>query len=114
MEPAIRFKPFDGGDALAGRGRKRGDAGASRPAVDQHGAGAALPFAAAVLCTRKPEFVAKDLEQRGVRGGVDRVTPSVDGKLGRLCHRSPSREAGAPYATSLRMRRAAFLGGFGR
>src|SRR6202142_2716057 len=59
-------------------------------AVDEHGAGAALSLAAAVLGAGELEVIAEDAEQRRFGLGVDRVADSVDNDFSRhvplACH----------------------------
>ena len=55
-----------------------GDAGAGRLAVEQHRAGAAAAFPAAVLAAGQVEVVAQDAEQRALRVGVQGTPRAVD------------------------------------
>ena len=51
--------------------RDAGDAGARAGAVEQHGAGAALPFAAAEAAAGQAEVVAQDRQQAVARLGIN-------------------------------------------
>ncbi len=56
---AIRER-FDRRDRLARDGAETRDAGAERLTIDEHGARAALPFAAAELAAGETDFVSED------------------------------------------------------
>src|SRR5450432_574868 len=76
-------EPLDGGDLLL---RDRAESGDARPlgfSVYQHGAGAALSLAAAVLTSGQIEMFTQDGKQTGLRIGVDRVRVSVDCQMNR-------------------------------
>jgi hypothetical protein len=81
MEEAVFFEALDGGDGLRGGSAKRYLAGAARRRAEQHCAGAALSFAAAVLGSSEAELVAKDRKERRIRIVVRGVAMSVDGEL---------------------------------
>ena len=65
-----------------------GDARPDRLAVDQHGAGAATAFAAAVLRAGQAEVVAQDAEQGPLSLGVDVDLGTVDPELLDVGHES--------------------------
>src|SRR6266850_4310663 len=75
---AVRRKPFDGGDFLAGDAGNFGDAGARGFAVDMHGASAAERHAAAKFRSGHVQRVAKHPEQRHVRADVDGLYFTVE------------------------------------
>ncbi len=84
------------GEALHGQDRRvlaldrEGQAGEDRLAVDQHGAGPALPQLAAVLGPGEPEVLAQHLEERPVHRDGDLAALPVDGQGHEAPHRSPS------------------------
>jgi hypothetical protein len=53
-------------------------AGSDGLAAQQHRAGPALSFAAAILCAGEVQFIAKNGQQRGFAAGLDGVPGSVD------------------------------------
>jgi hypothetical protein len=69
---------FDRRDLLAGEIGDRQDAGAQCPAVDMHGAGAALRNAAAEFCPGQPDDVAQDPQQWHVVRDADFICLPVD------------------------------------
>ena len=72
----------DGGDRSAvGEARHPPHAGADRLAVDQHGAGAALPEPAPELRTERRGVVAQAEQEWRRRIGLDRDRPAVDSEL---------------------------------
>ena len=75
---------LDGGDlsALAIDGEQQ--AGVHGPAVDDHGAGAAVADVADFLRSRQTEIVAQGVEQRAARFHQDRVPGSVHEQGDRL------------------------------
>src|SRR5262249_19447833 len=73
VESAVRSESLDRRDLGAGDFRDRGAAGTRRAAVDENRAGAALPFAAAVLGSGQVESVSKYGEQAFFGRCVDRV-----------------------------------------
>src|SRR5262249_23238510 len=81
MEPPVLFQPFDGGDRLAyDRGGRR-QAGTRRTPVNQHGASAALAFAAAVFRASQIQIVAQHAEQHALAVNFDAAFGSVDLKF---------------------------------
>ena len=94
VQPAVLLEPFDGGDRLAGRRGRGRDAGAGGPAVDQHGAGAALALAAAVLGAGQVELVAQDAS-RLWSGPISTGGGAVHEQV-HVRHGSSSRYYGAP------------------
>src|SRR5208282_1623688 len=79
-----------GHDLLLAHGRERSHAGAHRLAVNVHGAGAALPEAAAEARPVQSQVVAQGIEQRHV-GIIDRYPfgLAVDVEWNRFRHRHP-------------------------
>jgi hypothetical protein len=73
-------------DLLALHGADRCDAGARRPAVDVHGAGAALGEAAAELRVVERQVGAQRVEQRHGRLGSELARFAVDDKANSLAH----------------------------
>lgn len=65
-EAAVTLEAFYGRDLLAGCVRDRDLAAANRAAVEEDGAGAALPFAAAELGAREEKFLAEDAEENSL------------------------------------------------
>src|SRR5271154_1621048 len=84
-------KALDSQDRPAGGDAYRSDARPRRLAVDEDGAGAAEPRAAAEFCPDHAEFVAKRPQEGHVRLDVDRELPPVDGKTDHGPHRLRSR-----------------------
>ena len=76
----IRRQALDGDDLLAGDRAHIGLAGALRGAVDVDGAGAAQAGAAAVFGAGQSDVVADRPQQRGLRIGIDRDLPVVQGE----------------------------------
>jgi hypothetical protein len=62
MQFAFGGQAFDGDDALARHRAHFGDATLGGRAIDEHGAGGALSFAAAVLGAGEVEIVAEDAQ----------------------------------------------------
>src|ERR1039457_5964119 len=79
---------FDGRDLFAGGGAHGEFTRADGLAIEQHGAGAALAFAASVLGAGKVEVVAEDGEQGDVGVGVDGPAGSVYGEFGDPGHKT--------------------------
>src|SRR6185369_947504 len=77
---------FDRGDLFAGTVGKGCDAGAGCLAVDEDGAGAAFPFAAAVFAAGEREIVAEDAEERAARIGGTFALLSIQLQASH-CHR---------------------------
>src|SRR5580700_8667497 len=59
----LRREPFDGGDLFSRGARYGSAAGARRPAIEVHGAGAALRYSAAILRAGQAQMLAQDPEQ---------------------------------------------------
>jgi hypothetical protein len=59
------------------------------PSVHQHGAAAALPFAAAELRPGEPQLFAEHVEQRAFAVGLDAMRLAVDLEFDRSHERSP-------------------------
>ena len=74
---AIFFEAFDGGDRSSCDGADGDLAGTARRAGDEHGASAALAFAAAVFCAGEAEVVAENVQQRRVRGVMNGIFLAV-------------------------------------
>ena len=77
VQPAIFLQALDRGDWFTDGGAGGNLAGASRLAANQHRAGAALPFPAAVLAAGEPEFIAQDVEERSLRIVMNGVALAV-------------------------------------
>src|SRR6266404_3246831 len=90
MQPSLALQAFDGRDLPASGGAERGDARPRRCAVDEHGAGAALALAAAVLASGEIEIVAQNAEQASLRVRVGLDPFPVDSKFSNLGHRDSS------------------------
>src|SRR3984885_7958584 len=73
-------------DVAAGAAFDRDHAGASRHAVDQHGASAAFAEATPVFRSVQFEVVAQHMEQGGVGRGTDLMDPAVDVQADRSLH----------------------------
>jgi hypothetical protein len=69
---------LDCSDFIFADGSDLGAARALRGSVDEHGAGAALSFAAAVLRSGEVELVAQDAKQGPLRVGVNLKDGAVD------------------------------------
>jgi hypothetical protein len=78
MQPAVTLEALDGGDPLACRRRERDAARPHRAPVEQHRAGAALPFAAAVLGAGQLQPIAQHGEQALVGRRLDPALRAVD------------------------------------
>ena len=59
------------------------DTGSLGLSIDQHRAGAALSFTAAVLAARQIEILAQHREQTGLRNDVDSVGVSINREMNR-------------------------------
>ena len=75
-------------------------------AVDQHGAGGALAFAAAVLGAGEVQIVAQDAEKRAVGIGIDSPRGSVHMETGDSGHLPLCYSSGARAALGRRGKRA--------
>jgi hypothetical protein len=95
MQAAINLKAFDGAHFAFAQTSDLRQARAPRNSVNQHGAGAALPFSAAVLRSRKIELISQDAEQSGPRVRVDLAAFSVYFELCDSRHRIPPEKTGA-------------------
>src|SRR6185436_6834576 len=73
-----RRKALDRRDGLLPDAPDPRDAGAGAGAVEQHRAGAALPFAAAVAAAGEAEIVAEDGEEAVARLGVNLAILAID------------------------------------
>src|ERR1700686_4619478 len=89
MQLAIFLKSFDGRDLLAARPTSLSDAGTRRLAIQQHGARAALPLAAAVLAAGQVEIIAQHAKQTRCRIDVQRHLLSVNIERGDSGHKKP-------------------------
>ena len=85
-------QPLDGRDVLVRDCADARDAGTLRFAVDEHGAGAALSFAASVLTPGEIEMLAQDRQETGLRIDIDGITSSVDGEAGGRHAETPFRD----------------------
>src|SRR5262249_51384211 len=84
-------EPLDGEDLFAGDGFDASEARADRLAVDQHRAGAAPAFAAAVFAAGQAKVVAEDAQEALTGLGPDRVPRTIDVKFLDRRHGSPPR-----------------------
>src|ERR1700674_3742039 len=82
IDAAGFLKTFDGGDWLSDRGGHGNLAGTARLAAEQHGAGAALPFSAAVLAAGEAEFVAQNVQQWSFRIVMNGIALAVHFNFG--------------------------------
>ena len=73
-EPSGVGEPLDGGDLLAVDGDREHQAGAHRPAVEQHRAGAAHAVLAADVGAGQPEVVAERVGEQPPGGHAQRRT----------------------------------------
>jgi hypothetical protein len=78
VQRAVAGEPFDGRDLVALLHDRKGQAGVDPTAVDQHGAGAALPEVAPLLGAGQPEMLAQRVEQGGARVQLQAVLGAVD------------------------------------
>jgi hypothetical protein len=74
-------QPFDGRHLARADCLRERDARERRRAVEENGAGAAMPFPAGDLRAREPEVVTERLGERLQDGAVDRVAAAVDDQL---------------------------------
>lgn len=88
VELPVAGQPLDGEDGTAGGLFDREGACVFAVAIHEHGAGAALAFAAAVLGAGEFEVFAEDLQERSVWFGSDRVALAVDGEFKLAFHGS--------------------------
>src|SRR5438552_4139962 len=96
MKLAVLLEVFDGRDLFVTTVASRGDARAGRLAVNQNGAGAATPLAAAVLAAREIEVIAKHTQQAPPFLGLKPTLAAVDVQLGKNGHLwKPSMEKAA-------------------
>src|SRR5262245_66357445 len=91
MKPAVLLEAFNRGDLFPGCCCNFSDAGTCCLAVDEHGACAALTFAAAVFAAGQVEIVTQDAQQASITVGVDPHPRSIDLKFSDSLHRTPSR-----------------------
>lgn len=75
MQRVAFREAFDGGDGFLVRITDGRDAGCNTLAIDQHRAGTALAFTAAVFGARELAFFAQNIEQRTL--GVGRHRPRL-------------------------------------
>lgn len=78
MQFAVRLQAFDGGDLFAFDLLHADEAGADGFAIQQHSAGAALPFTAAVFGAGEAEFFSQCVQQRPVGSAAQIVADVVD------------------------------------
>src|SRR5262249_4398070 len=76
VQLALRQESFERGDFALDRGHLH-DAGADRRAIDDHGAGPALPEAASKARTLQAEVIAKNVEQRRRWFDIQRMRAAV-------------------------------------
>ena len=80
VQRAIGREAFDGGDLRAVLHDRERQAGIDAPAVNQHGAGAALAVIAALFCAGEVEMIAQCVEQRRPRRNREFGLGAVDGQ----------------------------------
>ena len=81
MQLAVAFQAFDRRDRFFADRADISDARVARISVNEHGARAALTFAAAVFAAGQVKLIAKHAEQGSVRRGVNFVGFAVDLKF---------------------------------
>ena len=81
MQRAVLRKPLDRGDACAILHDRQRQAGNNAPAVDQHGAGAALALVATLFRAGQIEMLAQHVEQRRARIERQRAVCPVHGEI---------------------------------
>ena len=86
MKAAVFFKTFDGGDRFGRRGADWNLTGSARGTSDEHSAGTALPFSAAIFGAGEAEVIAQNVEERGIRGVADLVLFAVYFEFDRVGH----------------------------
>src|SRR5258708_5913910 len=110
VQTAVLLDPFDCRDLFALRFAERSDAAPYGRAVQKHGTGAALTFAAAVLGSGKVEFIAEYVEEGAFGIALDAMPGAVDdqfhafivGQLGKLRFPLPDRPiTNRPQVTNL-------------
>ena len=77
VELAVALQPFDGGDLRAGAVAHERETRPPGLAVDEYGAGPALPFATAVLAARQVQVVPQDAQQRPLGVGLQTALAPV-------------------------------------
>jgi hypothetical protein len=77
MQTAVPFQSLNRGDWLSNCEADGNLARASRLATNQNGAGAALPFSAAIFAAGETKLVAQDVKERSIRGVMDRIPLAV-------------------------------------
>ena len=77
MQTMIVRQTLQGGDSASSDGRKRGNTGANRASVHQNGAGAAFAKPTAEFGAVQSKVVAQHVDQRGVRGALDRAHGTI-------------------------------------
>ena len=77
MQPAVSLQTFDRLDCLVGRDAHLRDARPDRLAVNEHGAGTALAFAAAVLAAGQIQVAAEHVEKASLRVGMKRASSTI-------------------------------------
>jgi len=93
MQGPVFFKTFNRGNWTGGGRTHRNLARSPRCSSDQNRARATRPFPAAVLRAGQAEFIAQDIQQRGVRRVVDRIACPVDFECNAGCHTIPFEKA---------------------
>jgi hypothetical protein len=81
--------PFNRRDLLRAHDANLRHARPLRPAVNQHGAGTALPFAAPILCARQIEMLPQHRQQAGLRVRVNSITASINNEMYRRHNEAP-------------------------
>src|SRR5580704_3904247 len=89
MQPLAGGQPFNSRDLSVAHCSHRSNARSARTSIDQHRAGAALPFAATIFTSRKIQLIAQHPEQAGIRVGIDRERTSIHIELRNRRHSIP-------------------------
>src|SRR5207253_3118512 len=98
VEFSVAREAFDGRDFLRADGAARREARTHGHAVDEHGARAALAFAAAVFGAGEREVVAQHAEERTRRIGIARARGAVDVEGGDVGHGAGRADARLEFA----------------
>ena len=77
VQLAVLREPLDGRDASTVELDREGETGVHGAAVGDHGAGAAVAGAAALLRPGEAEVIAEDVQEPGFGADADRVLPAV-------------------------------------
>jgi hypothetical protein len=104
MKLTVLFEALNGDDGFSRGVSDKELAGAPRRAIQQHRAGPALAFAAAVFCSSEAKFFAQSKEQSCVGAGNENPAFPVDLRVDGPCHWSSKRRAIAGVACKFILR----------